>query len=37
MADLQFIFIHTNYDIKIIITQRFCPVPQNLTLVQTKH
>ena len=29
--------IHTNYDIKIVINQRFCPVPQNLTSVQTKH
>ena len=27
----------TNYNIKIIISQRFCSVPQNLTSVQTKH
>ena len=29
-------FIHTSYDIKIIINQRFCPVPQNL-LVASVH
>ena len=31
--------IHTSYDIKIIINQRFCPVPQNLHVasVQTRN